>query len=461
MIATHTERIASLRQNLIQQRRRKRDNIPFVYRPFSVKQKQLLTWWLPASGVYDKQGIIADGAIRAGKTTSMSLSFGLWAMHTFDNQNFLICGKTIGSLRRNVVRDWKRQMVAHGYNIKERRNENLLIVSKGDITNFFYLFGGNTEGSQDLVQGITAAGAYFDEVALMPRSFVDQATGRCSVDGSKMWFNCNPDNPKHWFKVEWIDKLLCKKPADAPLTNEDGDALWKDLLYLHFTMDDNPSLSDQIKARYRAIHSGVFFRRFILGLWCAADGLIYDMFDEDKHTYDATKRIGALAGRRYIFVDYGTTNPMSFLECIDDGKVARVDSEYYYSSKEKGKQKSDTEYADDFAAFAGPPNSVIYVVLDPSAASFKQELRNRGYRMKDADNEVRDGISKVASMFNMSALLINKKCQRLINELMGYIWDEKAAERGREQPVKSNDHACDALRYGIASVIYNKRRFMA
>ncbi len=290
------ERVAALSQHINQQRSRKRDNIPFIYKPFSLKQKQILTWWLPSSPVHGKEGIIADGAIRSGKTVSMSLSYGLWAMHTFNQQNFLLCGKTIGSLRRNVVRDWKRQMSAHGYKIKERRNDNLLIVSKGEKVNNFYLFGGNTEGSQDLVQGITAAGAYFDEVALMPQSFVDQATGRCSVDGSKFWFNCNPSHPKHWFKTEWIDKLLCHKKenaADAGDSDNDEDAeniedieqSYNDLLYLHFTMDDNLSLSEKIKARYRAMYSGVFYNRFILGQWCVADGVIYRQFADDNNPF--------------------------------------------------------------------------------------------------------------------------------------------------------------------------------
>lgn len=459
--SSFNDRLVALKEALKKQQVKKREAIPFEYKPFSIKQKQILTWWLPNSPVRDKEGIIADGAIRSGKTMSVSLSYGLWAMHTFHNQNLLMCGKTIGSLRRNVILDWARQMRAHGFRVKERRTDNLLIVTKGERTNFFYLFGGSDERSQDLVQGITAAGALFDEVALMPRSFVDQAVGRCSVDGSKFWFNCNPDHPKHWFKVEWLDKLLCNKPDDAESTDIEGAATYKDLLYLHFTMDDNPSLTERIKERYRAMHSGVFFRRFILGLWCAADGLIYDMFDEPAHTYEDKDKKGPLVGRRYIAVDYGTSNPMSYLEIIDDGQVARVDSEYYYSSKEKGRQKTDTEYADDFVKFAGDPSNVIWVVLDPSAASFKNELRNRGYRVKDADNEVIDGIRKVATMFTLKALLVNKKCKRLITELMGYIWDEKAGERGEERPIKQHDHACDALRYGIATVIYTKRRFMA
>jgi PBSX family phage terminase large subunit len=428
--------------------------VSFLYRPFSAKQKQVLTWWLPNSPVKDAEGVIADGAIRSGKTLCFSLSYGLWAMSNFNEQNFLICGKTHGSLRRNVILDWKRQMAAAGYSVKERRSEGLLVISKGDVSNYFYIFGGSDERSQDLVQGITAAGVLFDEVALMPRSFVEQATGRCSVDGSKWWFNCNPDHPKHWFKVEWLDKLLVNRAASDPPNKQ-----YKNLVYIHFTMDDNPSLTQRVKKRYRAAYTGVFYRRFILGLWSAADGLIYDSFDEEAHTYTEMPK-SANEVRRYISIDYGTSNPMSFLEILDDGDTARINSEYYYSSKEHGRQKTDAEYAEDFVKYAGSPDDVMWVVLDPSAASFKIELRNRGYRVKDADNDVRNGISKVSTMFALGKLLINKKCRFLINELLGYIWDEKAAERGDERPVKANDHACDALRYGIATVVYSRRRFM-
>lgn len=452
--ADYDTRTAQLLDSMKKARNRKRETVPFIYKPFSVRQKQVLTWWVDNSPVKDAEGIISDGAIRSGKTLVFSLSFGLWAMSRFNELNFLICGKTIGSLRRNVILDWKRQMSAQGFAVKERRTDSLLIVSKGSVCNYFYLFGGSDERSQDLVQGITAAGVLFDEVALMPRSFVDQSVGRCSIDGSKFWFNCNPDHPKHWFKTEWIEKLYVNRHDDDPPGTQ-----YKNLVYAHFTMDDNPSLTPRVKARYKAMHSGVFYRRFILGLWCAADGLIYDSFDEDAHTYKELPK-NIYEPRRYIAVDYGTSNPMSFLEIIDDGDTARVESEYYYSSKEHGRQKTDTEYAEDFVKFAGSPEDVLYVVLDPSAASFKVELRNRGYRVKDADNDVRNGISKVSTMFALKKLLINKRCRYLINELLGYIWDEKAAEHGDERPIKTNDHACDALRYVIATVIYSKRRFM-
>jgi PBSX family phage terminase large subunit len=328
-----------------------------------------------------------------------------------------------------------------GYKVSERRSDNLIIVSGKDFKNNFYLFGGDNVRSRELVQGITAAGVLFDEVALMEEDFVSQAEGRCSVDGSKFWYNCNPENPSHWFKKRWIDA------KDT-----------KNLLTLHFTMDDNPSLTERIKRRYHVMHTGVFYRRFVLGEWCAADGLIYDSFDEEIHTYSEMPNDIA-ANRRYIAVDYGTSNPMAFLEIIDDGDTVWIDREYYYSSKEHGRQKTDAEYADDFVAFAGDTNTLDKVILDPSAASFKTELRNRGFRIKDADNDVRNGLSKVSTMFALKKLMINRQCRYLINELLGYVWDEKATENGVERPVKQNDHACDALRYGIATAVYTKRRF--
>lgn len=165
----------------------------FKFQPFSKKQRKVLNWWCDNSPVKDADGIIADGAIRSGKTISMCLSFVMWSMSNFDGQNFGMCGKTIGSFRRNVLFWLKLMLRSRGYSVTDHRADNLLVVSRGDVENFYYIFGGKDERSQDLVQGITLAGVFFDEVALMPESFVNQATGRCSVDGSKMWFNCNPD----------------------------------------------------------------------------------------------------------------------------------------------------------------------------------------------------------------------------------------------------------------------------
>lgn len=227
----------------------------------------ILNWWTKDSPVKNKDGIIADGSIRSGKTIAMSLSFVLWGMNTFSNQNLGMAGKTIGSFRRNVLFWLKMMLFGRGYIVEEHRTDGYMDVihrQTGNV-NHFYIFGGKDESSQDLIQGITLAGMFFDEVALMPESFVNQATGRCSVEGSKYWFNCNPDNPNHYFKKNWIEKR-----------NE------KNLIYLHFMMDDNLSLSEEIKRRYRKMYTGVFYQRFILGLWVAAEGKIYMAFTQDN-----------------------------------------------------------------------------------------------------------------------------------------------------------------------------------
>ncbi len=220
---------------------------------FSAKQKTAMTWWAnPKYKEYD--AIICDGAVRSGKTLSMGMGFFLWAMRRFNGEQFALCGKTIVSLRRNVLHEILPKVAALGFRCEEKRSENLVIVRSGGRENRFYLFGGYDEGSAALIQGVTLAGVLFDEAALMPRSFVEQASARCSISGSKLWFNCNPEGPMHWFYREWI------------LRAEERGAL-----YLHFTMDDNPSLSPRIRARYEKAYSGTFYRRFILGEWTAAN----------------------------------------------------------------------------------------------------------------------------------------------------------------------------------------------
>lgn len=399
----------------------------FKFKPFSRKQKQILTWWLPESGVADKEGIIADGAIRSGKTVSMALSFVIWAMNSFAEENFAMCGKTIGSFRRNVLAVLKLMLAARGYQSKYHRSDNLLEVSRNGNTNYFYIFGGKDERSQDLIQGITLAGVFFDEVALMPESFVNQATGRCSVDGSKYWFNCNPEGPYHWFKVNWIDK-----------------AIEKDLLYLHFTMDDNLSLSEKIKARYRSMYSGVFYKRYILGLWCVAEGVIYDMFEKARHEIAP---ISTPATEKYfVSCDYGTQNATVFLLWRKDGEKWVCCREYYYSGRNESRQKTDKEFADDLTVWIDgvKPEKII---VDPSAASFIAELRKRGYVIKKARNDVLDGIRFVASLLNQELIAVSQDCPETIKEFASYVWDEKAADRGEDKPVKANDHCMDALRY--------------
>ncbi len=423
----------------------------FKFQPFSKKQLKVLTWWLPGSPVCDADGIIADGAIRSGKTLSMSLSYVMWAMETFDGQNLGMCGKTIGSFRRNVLFWLKLMLRSRGYRVVDHRADNLLTVSRGDRENYFYIFGGKDERSQDLIQGITLAGCFFDEVALMPESFVNQATGRCSVDGSKYWFNCNPDGPFHWFKINWINRATGYLTKEQIKQAKDEKKELRNLVYLHFTMDDNLSLSERIKARYRSGYTGVFFDRYILGLWAVAEGIIYDMFDTARHTVVSAK--DKLTAKRYVSCDYGTQNATVFLlwKKGTDG-IWYCTKEYYYSGRDKKKQKTDSEYADDLKKWLNG-TKIRAIIVDPSAASFIAELRKRGYPVRPAINDVTDGIRLVGSLLNLEKIKFYQSCENTLLEFASYVWDEKAVERGRDEPLKQRDHAMDAVRYFCSTIL--------
>lgn len=433
------QRIENVRKCLMKRASAMKEKVKkkgFAFKPFSVKQKQVLTWWCPNSPVKDKDGIIADGAIRSGKTLCMSLSYVLWAMESFNQQNFGMAGKTIGSFRRNVLFWLKMMLASRGYSVVDHRSDNLIVVSKGTTTNYFYIFGGKDERSQDLIQGITLAGMFFDEVALMPESFVNQATGRCSVTGSKFWFNCNPDNPRHWFKVNWVDK--CKD---------------KNIIYLHFTMDDNLSLSEKIKERYRSMYVGVFFKRYILGLWCVAEGLVYSMFSEERHV-KKEHMTGALT--YVVSVDYGTVNPFSAGLWAFDGWHSQREAEVYYNSREVGKRVDDEEYYKMLKKLIGN-RRVECIIVDPSAASFIEVIKKYNeYSVMGANNDVLDGIRVVTTMLNKDMISVHEDCEDNIKEYGLYVWDE---EKGDDVVIKENDHSMDDTRYYCYTFLRRRLRW--
>lgn len=414
----------------------------FKFQPFSRKQKQVLTWWVAESPYSDYDALICDGAVRSGKTVSMGLSFVMWATDKFSNENLGMSGKTISSLRRNVIIPLKRMLKSRGYRVDEHLTSNSMTISRNGHANEFYLFGGRDERSQDLIQGITLAGMFFDEVALMPESFVNQATARCSVDGAKFWFNCNPGGPFHWFKLEWIEKLKDKKA-----------------LHLHFTMDDNLSLTERTKARFKSLYTGVFYKRYIQGLWVVAEGSIYDMWDDVLNTFDDADVHPGLKSiaRRYIAVDYGTQNPMVYLDCYDDGDTLWIVNEYYYDGRNSQRQKEDSEYADDLEEFIKDGPTPRFVIIDPSAASFKATLRKRHIRMKDAENDVLDGIHTMSTMIRKRKIRVHRNCRNFLMERAAYVWDGKSIQRGDEKPVKQSDHAMDAARYLCQTIISPRR----
>ena len=385
----------------------------------SPKQMKVLTWWQKG----DWEAIICDGAVRSGKTFAMGLSFFLWAERCFDGKQFGLCGKTIGSLRRNLLSELVPYLRQMGMNVRERRSENLLIVQYKGHENRFLLFGGRDESSASLIQGSTLAGILMDEAALMPRSFVEQAIARCSVPGSRLWFNCNPEGPQHWFYQEWILK-----------------AKERNVLRLQFTMADNPSLSPRIRARYERAYSGVFYRRFVLGEWTAAQGLVYDFFDPNRDAVDPPE--GDFSRWR-VSVDYGTANPASFGLWGECGNVWYRVGEYYYDSHRTGKQRTDAEYAEDLKQLADG-RDIERVIVDPSAASFIEVLKRNGFRVVRAENSVADGIRVTADLLRAGRIRIGRDCKDCLREMALYCWDERG---GKDAPRKEHDHAMDEMRY--------------
>lgn len=404
-----------------------------IFERFSKKQLTVLSWWHNDSPYKKYDGIICDGAVRSGKTTCMLISFVLWAFYSFDDADFALCGKTISSLRRNIVTPFLPLLSSLGFEYKEKLSQNFVEIQNGKRKNRFYFFGGRDESSAALIQGMTLSGVLLDEVALMPRSFVEQALARCSPGGAKFWFNCNPENPLHWFYEEWIKK------AES-----------KNCLYLHFLMKDNPSLSAKVIRRYEKLYSGVFYERFVLGKWVATQGLVYPEAANGKYTAAPPERN---ADEYCISCDYGTVNPFSLGLWARYGETWYRQDEYYYSSRHEGKQMTDEEYYEKLTELAGKKN-ITAVIADPSAASFIECVRRHGnFKIMPAKNDVLDGIHKVHEAFRDGRIKISPVCVSTLKEFSLYRWDTSSA---KDTVKKENDHAMDDIRYFVSTFLSDK-----
>ena len=398
------------------------------FKKFSSKQLRVLTWWEdPLFRSFD--AIICDGAVRSGKTSCMSISFAAWAMKCFSETSFAICGKTITSIRRNVVVPLIKNLRDFGFECKEKASSNYFDVTFRGRTNRFYIFGGKDEGSAALIQGMTLGGVLLDEVVLMPRTFVEQALARCSLNGSRLWFNCNPENPSHWFYTEWIMK---KEQKNA--------------LYIHFEMSDNPSLSPKVLKRYKALYSGVFYERFVLGKWTAQSGVVYPMFDYRRHMFT----VPPICSRFAVSCDYGTVNPSSFGLWGESGGVWYRLAEYYFDSKTEGRLCTDEEHYSALEKLIGD-RKVEAVVCDPSAASFIECIRRHGkFPVRQAKNDVLNGIRRVSDALLSGKIKFSVGCKDALREFSLYRWDES---RGCDSVKKENDHAMDDIRYFVSEFL--------
>lgn len=406
------------------------------YQSFSPKQRQVLRWWMPGNPNEGKEAILCDGAVRSGKTLVMGLSFFLWAQTCFQGQRFGVCGKTISSLRRNVLSEILPRLEKLGASWKERRTENLVTVKFLGHENQYYIFGGRDESSAALIQGITFAGVLLDEVALMPRSFVEQACARCSVAGSRLWFNCNPAGPNHWFYKTWVQQ------AES-----------RNCLRLHFTMEDNPSLTPEIRQRYHNLYTGVFYQRFVLGQWVQAEGRVYDFF-----TAEMVAAPPQHCDKWHISCDYGTVNPTSMGLWGRCGGVWYRVKEFYFDSRAQQRQMTDAEYADALQTLAGE-RKIASVIVDPSAASFMEVLRRRGWPVRKADNDVLRGIRLTSDCLKSGKIVLCEGCTDCLREMEEYVWDLSSGQKDRVK--KEHDHAMDDMRYFVSTVLGSREAAVA
>lgn len=371
-----------------------------------------------------------EGAIRSGKTVASLLAWIRYVIRSTERV-FFMSGKTYGSLIRNVI-DGEFGLISlvHPYAelTKDATGGSVVKVAGKKI----YLFGASDDSAYARLKGLTAGGWYADEVATHPESFIVEALSRTAVSTDRrIFWTMNPTVPSHYIYRKFTD-------------------VWHGMdgyRWYHFTLDDNlampaerkEELARQFKGRYRAM--------YIYGLRTAAEGVIYDGFSRETMVYSGTMDLSAC--RKYIACDYGTVNPCVFLECAysDDG-VVYVMREYRWDSRAEMSQKTDEQYVEDMIKFAGKPEESEHtIIVDPSAASFIAALKLAGYMVIDGKNDVLPGIRRVSSLFALNRIKIHESCRGLIEELEMYAWDEKAAERGEERPLKTNDHAPDALRY--------------
>lgn len=377
---------------------------------------------------------ILDGSIRSGKTF-ISLPMWIKMIANAPDGDIIMTGKTNGTLRRNVIRPLQDLL---GEDMDYSSGKETIQLWDREI----FCFGANDERSEAKIRGMTVAASYGDEVTLWPQSYFKQMQGRMSPKGAAFLGTTNPDSPFHFLKTDIIDQR-------SDLIGPDG----LDVAYHHFHIDYNttldPAYVSQIKKEYR----GLWYKRFISGLWVLAEGAIYDFFSEDEHII-LSPPPAHVDTKYHIAIDYGTDNPCVFLLMGHNPKLKPkvwCEREYVWDSKKEGKQKTDSEYRQDLKDFMNSCGKKIdWVVIDPSAASFKVELMRNGiYNIKDANNAVIDGIRTQSRMLASGDYAICADCTYTISEYGGYVWDEKASRRGEEKPLKQNDHGMDAQRYDL------------
>lgn len=408
----------------------------------SNKQKKILAF--PYSR-YD--ALICDGAVRSGKTSIMMWAFVRWAMENFSGQRFGVCGRTGDSCTKNIIVPFTAMSLAkERYIIRWRRGDKVMEVRCGAVTNYFEVFGGKDEASYTLIQGRTLAGVLLDEVVLMPRSFVEQALARCSVDGARLWFSCNPGSPHHWFYREWI-----KRSRE------------RNALYLHFEMTDNPGLSKRTLERYENMYAGIFYDRYVRGLWVAAEGIVYKDFANDTEKYligdplEWAKQNGTSFSIISIGVDFGGTKSATKFQATGitkDFRVVALEEEYI-----KNEEIDPNALNRRFATFcqlitskygysqtrADSAETVLIRGLDHTA-----QKMHLGTQVKNAMKlQITDRIRLVVLLMKQGRFKVSRNCPHLIDAMQTAIYDPDKFEDERLDDGTSDIDSLDAFEYSI------------
>lgn len=370
---------------------------------------------------------IWEGAVRSSKSVNAMIAFAYWVKNDAPQGDIIITGKTRDTIKRNVLYPMLELVGKKNLSFSLINGEGKLYKRR------FHIIGGVDEHSEFRLRGITAAGALVDEGTILPESFFKMLLTRLSVDGARLYLTTNPDAPAHWLKTGYID-------------NEEVD----DKVVFHFNIEDNPYLSKTYIDNMKKEFKGLYYKRFILGLWVQAEGAVYDFFDEDTHCFEDLQDYD----KYYVTVDYGTNNPCVFLLCGICGESVDVIKEYYYDGGKHGKLKTDQQYLEDMVEFT-EGYQIKEIIVDPSALSFITLLRQSGFPVRPAKNDVIDGIRTVARMMDNGILNIHTGCKNTIREIQSYVWDSKAQLRGIDQPLKKDDHSVDCLRY-LCFTLYGK-----
>lgn len=373
---------------------------------------------------------IFEGPVRAGKSFIALLRW-IEFCDTGPPGPLIICGRTDKTIKRNIITPLQ-DMIGKAVQYSSGKGEVKL------YNRTMYVVGANDDRAEAKIRGSEFAGALLDEVSLLPENFFKMLLSRLSIPGAQLFASTNPDSPYHWIKRDFIDRQ---------------DEL--DIKVFSFNIRDNPSLGEKYIEDLSREYKGLWHKRYILGEWVVADGAVYDFFD-DHHIIQMPP---APADYYIVGIDYGTTNPCVFtLIGYNGGTYPNMwlEKEYYYDSKKEMRQKSDYDYALDLMKFIeGYHVERIYV--DPSAASFKQELKRNGiHNVKDADNDVVPGIRFVAQLLSNGTFKICANCVETLKEFRNYLWDSKASERGEDKPVKAWDHAMDSIRYQLFTHFFKK-----